>query len=784
MALQKVKELSGFDVYQKIYEKTYLTEYLSWNSNYLDKDITNTKFSNSENEEIKMDINFRNKDYNFLIKFINGNIFFDCLCNELLTLANELKCKTSELHDFLFSFSNKINLINETHKDEVEIELEEDSSEGELSTYYYESDDNFDAFDEFKEQDKSFNLVRFLSKLKTVANKKYEEIKFSPGKLNIKPNFIINVITKEIETIYKKYETIELNPIDDDIFNIDIKFKYFENEELMKSLALQDIDGIIMNVKLNHNLYPYYPPKVSFKTLIDDKLDVAIINLKYFNTDSWNPTSTLENMILGIRKILSENCTISNKSQSYSEATSIIQNLMSLNSILPNCLKSFNIDIDFVELSKNMESTQDSKHWASGVGYGFNGRSEWDINKFIEIKNIKLEENKDLLIKLLISMKNEENNSAFKRYILNSDIIDIFMTFFNQLNLVELDNNYSLYNTLLDILEFIDYQNWEQIPYTDISNIERSLKNFYVEAGMFLRLNKNTVVDYKITTIKRIVEYYKKIHFEDFNKTHQTNDNLEKYCDTLKQYQFVDVSGFNIQKYKSESFNPSKSCTLKITKELSTYQNSLPLNESSSIFVRYDENNIQLLQVLIIGPQGTPYENGCFIFDIYIPNSYPDVPPKVNLQTTGYGKVRFNPNLYNCGKVCLSLLGTWSGSQQEKWNRETSTLLQVLVSIQSLIFVDDPYYNEPGYERDMNTEKGKLRSFDYNEKIRKATIDWAINDMIENNTSCFSDVIDNHFKFKKNEISETVRNWYNESKKNKDELNETVNKMSSLFNKI
>ena len=25
----------------------------------------------------------------------------------------------------------------------------------------------------------------------------------------------------------------------------------------------------------------------------------------------------------------------------------------------------------------------------------------------------------------------------------------------------------------------------------------------------------------------------------------------------------------------------------------------------------------------------------------------------VNLQTTGNGSVRFNPNLYNCGKVCV-----------------------------------------------------------------------------------------------------------------------------------
>ena len=48
----------------------------------------------------------------------------------------------------------------------------------------------------------------------------------------------------------------------------------------------------------------------------------------------------------------------------------------------------------------------------------------------------------------------------------------------------------------------------------------------------------------------------------------------------------------------------------------------------------------------------------------------------VNFRTTGNGVVRFNPNLYHCGKVCLSLLGTWEGAQGEQWN-ETSTILQV-----------------------------------------------------------------------------------------------------------
>ena len=58
-------------------------------------------------------------------------------------------------------------------------------------------------------------------------------------------------------------------------------------------------------------------------------------------------------------------------------------------------------------------------------------------------------------------------------------------------------------------------------------------------------------------------------------------------------------------------------------------------------------------QVLITGPSETPYANGCFEFDVYFPPEYPRVPMMVNLMTTGQGSVRFNPNLYNDGKVRL-----------------------------------------------------------------------------------------------------------------------------------
>ncbi len=104
-----------------------------------------------------------------------------------------------------------------------------------------------------------------------------------------------------------------------------------------------------------------------------------------------------------------------------------------------------------------------------------------------------------------------------------------------------------------------------------------------------------------------------------------------------------------------------------------------------------------------MGTEDTPYDSGVYLFDIYFDDYYPTQPPKFNLMTTGGGKIRFNPNLYNNGYVCLSLLGTWRGDPTENWSPVTSNLPQVLQSIQSLVMSNDVYYNEPGYEGSKKT---------------------------------------------------------------------------------
>lgn len=110
------------------------------------------------------------------------------------------------------------------------------------------------------------------------------------------------------------------------------------------------------------------------------------------------------------------------------------------------------------------------------------------------------------------------------------------------------------------------------------------------------------------------------------------------------------------------------------------------------IYVHFNDKNIFNAKALIIGPDETPYKNGFYFFDINYTDKYPQEPPKVLLCTLNK-RTRFNPNLYTGGKVCLSILGTWSGPG---WTPCLSTC-EVLLSIQSLMN-KNPIVNEPGYE--------------------------------------------------------------------------------------
>lgn len=54
-----------------------------------------------------------------------------------------------------------------------------------------------------------------------------------------------------------------------------------------------------------------------------------------------------------------------------------------------------------------------------------------------------------------------------------------------------------------------------------------------------------------------------------------------------------------------------------------------PATRDATIAIRYDDETPCYGRALVSGPLGSAYFGGLFLFDIYLPKDYPNVPPQV-----------------------------------------------------------------------------------------------------------------------------------------------------------
>jgi hypothetical protein len=108
--------------------------------------------------------------------------------------------------------------------------------------------------------------------------------------------------------------------------------------------------------------------------------------------------------------------------------------------------------------------------------------------------------------------------------------------------------------------------------------------------------------------------------------------------------------------------------------------------------------------------------------------------------------------------VCLSLLGTWAGPG---WQPGTSTLLQVLVSIQAMILGEpEPYGNEPGFANTLKTPAGQRESQKYNAQQRANTANAALLPALRGTAPRgFEDALEAHFRLKAVDLKVQMGEW-------------------------
>ena len=167
---------------------------------------------------------------------------------------------------------------------------------------------------------------------------------------------------------------------------------------------------------------------------------------------------------------------------------------------------------------------------------------------------------------------------------------------------------------------------------------------------------------------------------------------------------------------------------------------------SHGIYYHHNEADILKGEILIIGPKDTPYENGFYLFEISYPVNYPYSPPVVKYFTND-GITRFNPNLYKCGKVCLSILNTWRGDQWSSCQTISSVLLALCT-----IFNNAPLLNEPGISAEHLDFKNYNMVIEYKNfeigimhMFRLIVLNADADTNTDSKFSAFKDIIKTHF---------------------------------------
>jgi ubiquitin-protein ligase len=547
--------------------------------------------------------------------------------------------------------------------------------------------------------------------------------------------------------------------------NFDVNIDNFPNILIfMRNFTFEGSSDLTVTIDMKLDLDIFTKPpkiKITSNKILKDNILKVICELKPFSDiNSWSVKYSIFDSVINIYNMIN---TYGETSLEFaSEIDQIINDLEYLLSIRGTNISEAKLleifDKDFVKNKKKSDAylqiennkNTDKEKWKKGTGYGHDGLSKWDIDSYIKCVNEKKNNIGKLFNNFILKLNNDYINFAkFENPYTIEKIIKLLGNYLQNED-IESQNILLICNIILTNINFLNklYPNEQTKSNKDInlSKLLDLLKNYCddndIKHKLFTdEIISNVIISSKIKSPDPFVNIFNAQSFVMFTGE-------------FKTFYYKNLSNINSEKI------------LKLKKELNIIKKSIEINSEASIFFWIEKNNLNKMKFIITGPANTPYDQGLYIFDMTLSPEYPTKPPLVHF--SNHGGERFNPNLYNCGKVCLSLLGTWRGEKGESWNPETSTFFQILVSIQSQILIEEPYFNEPGHETYIGKAHGIASSKAYNDNIRKYNLDHAMCGLIEgiiSNNSHYSEfdyIIRNYFKFKKDRIIDILNKWESE----------------------
>lgn len=623
-------------------------------------------------------------------------------------------------------------------------------------------------------------------------------------------NKVADIIVNEYMTLWKYIVSNKLGTINihnASVYHWQICLTKFNNLRLRQALnelkRQYGYNYIEIHIYFNNIYFPNAPPQIKvIRPRLLNSLMSRITNSKQYNLDYWNPTTSMCGIVSRILSIIEThgivqiNTELNNIKKNPLGAFAPIEDvLMDLSSmidsgdqdIIDNDLKLHKIN--FTEPEKTAKTTAKTP-WNSGTGYGYAGSQKWDPREYTKIQedqNIRIQYLFDRVIQQVQNVDTEYE--ALYDSIKGSILIKYLKQQLKNASILEMDKHKKTYEKYFTLLQTMCTEYGICVYHDECgeSLYDIVMKQFEVSKSS-LEVDDTSEMANIVFTLGTMVDdvyqqYIKKIktakitHIENVeNNSNPVSDTKEdKYIKAMSKYKFirgtVPIKNYKyVTVAKDEKIDKMHNCFKRLAVELPSLHNSLSIQYGASIMVYYNKTEVNKHRYMITGPVDTPYEHGCFVFDAHMSNTYPNSAPSFTFLNTGGN--RFNPNLYANGKVCLSVLGTYIGpvpDPSELWLPKESTLYQVVMSILGQILIEEPYFNEPGYEESRGTPSGNSQNKAYNINVRLFTMTSTIRDLLQNQDSYpeFKDAIITHFKHKKDDVIKTCQKWVNDAPTNK-----------------